>query len=80
MSLGAGDFSILWRLCMESPRQSKLASSLPNKRLSYWWLTGCGRNDKRVGGWCHWSMGFLLLAHLWIHLCLLWITERRIYA
>ncbi len=49
MSLGAGDFSTLWRLCMESPRQPKLASSLPNKRLSYWWLTGCGRNDKRVG-------------------------------
>ena len=35
-----GDFSTLWRLCIESPSQPKLASSLPNKRLSYWRLTG----------------------------------------
>ena len=40
-----GDFSALWRLCIESPSQPKLASSLHNKRLSYWRLTGFGRND-----------------------------------
>ena len=40
-----GDFSTLWRLCIESPSQPKLASSLHNKRLSYWRLTGYGRND-----------------------------------
>ena len=40
------DFSTLWRLCIESPSQPKLASSLPNKRLSYWRLTGSGRNDR----------------------------------
>ena len=39
------DFSTLWRLCIESPSQPKLASSLHNKRLSYWRLTGFGRND-----------------------------------
>ncbi len=35
----------------KSPSQPKLASSLHNKRLSYWRLTGCGRNDggKRIG-------------------------------
>ena len=42
-----GDFSTLWRLCIESPSQPKLASSLHNKRLSYWRLTGFGRNDDR---------------------------------
>ena len=47
--LGEGDFSTLWRLCMESPSQPKLASSLPNKRLSYWRLTGFGRNDNEAG-------------------------------
>ena len=36
-----GDFSTLWRLCIEFPSQPKLASSLPKKRLSYWRLTGC---------------------------------------
>ena len=41
-----GDFSTLWRLCIESPSQPKLASSLHNKRLSYWRLTGFGRNDE----------------------------------
>ena len=41
------DFSTLWRLCIESPSQPKLASSLHNKRLSYWRLTGFGRNDGR---------------------------------
>ena len=44
-SVERGDFSILWRLCIESPSQPKLASSLPNKRLSYWRLTGSTRND-----------------------------------
>ena len=34
---------------MESPSQPKLASSLPNKRLSYWRLTGFGRNDNEAG-------------------------------
>ena len=38
--LERGDFSTLWRLCIESPSQPKLASSLHNKRLSYWRLTG----------------------------------------
>ena len=47
--LGEGDFSTLWRLCMESPSQPKLASSLHNKRLSYWRLTGFGRNDNEAG-------------------------------
>ena len=42
---GGGDFSTLWRLCIESPSQPKLASSLHNKRLSYWRLTRFGRND-----------------------------------
>ena len=44
-----GDFSTLWRLCMESPSQPKLASSLSNKRLSYWRLTGYGRKDIEAG-------------------------------
>ena len=44
-----GDFSTLWRLCIESPSQPKLASSLPNKRLPYWRLTGYGRNDNEAG-------------------------------
>ena len=44
-----GDFSTLWRLCIESPSQPKLASSLHNKRLSYWRLTGFGRNDGNGG-------------------------------
>ena len=44
-TIRGGDFSTLWRLCIESPSQPKLASSLHNKRLSYWWLTGFGRND-----------------------------------
>ncbi len=44
-----GDFSTLWRLCIESPSQPKSASSLPNKRLSYWRLTGYGRNDIETG-------------------------------
>ena len=48
--LGEGDFSTLWRLCIESPSQPKLASSLPNKRLSYWRLTGFGRNDNKAEG------------------------------
>ena len=43
-----GDFSTLWRLCIESPSQPKLASSLHNKRLSYWRLTGCCRNDNEA--------------------------------
>ena len=43
-----GDFSTLWRLCIESPSQPKLASSLHNKRLSYWRLTGFGRNDNEA--------------------------------
>ena len=46
-TMRGGDFSTLWRLCIESPSQPKLASSLHNKRLSYWRLTGCGRNDGR---------------------------------
>ncbi len=48
-TIGGGDFSTLWRLCIESPSQPKLASSLHNKRLSYWRLTGCGRNDGDAG-------------------------------
>ena len=44
-----GDFSTLWRLCIESPSQPKLASSLHNKRLSYWRLTGFRRNDGGCG-------------------------------
>ena len=48
--LGEGDFSTLWRLCIESPSQPKLASSLHNKRLSYWRMTGFGRNDNEAGG------------------------------
>ena len=48
--LGEGDFSTLWRLCIESPSQPKLASSLHNKRLSNWRLTGFGRNDNEAGG------------------------------
>ena len=47
--LGEGDFSTLWRLCIESPSQPKLASNLHNKRLSYWRLTGFGRNDNEAG-------------------------------
>ena len=47
-TMRGGDFSTLWRLCIESPSQPKLASSLHNKRLSYWRLTGYGRNDGRV--------------------------------
>ena len=46
-TIRGGDFSTLWRLCIESPSQPKLASSLHNKRLSYWRLTGFGRNDGR---------------------------------
>ena len=39
---------------MESPSQPKLASSLHNKRLSYWRLTGFGRNDGGAGRrFCH---------------------------
>ena len=45
-----GDFSTLWRSCIGYPSQPKLASSLPNKRLSYCRLTGCGRNDGVLGG------------------------------
>ena len=48
-TIRGGDFSTLWRLCIESPSQPKLASSLHNKRLSYWRLTGCGRNDGGKG-------------------------------
>ena len=44
-TIRGGDFSTLWRLCIESPSQPKLASSLHNKRLSYWRLTGFRRND-----------------------------------
>ena len=44
-TIRVGDFSTLWRLCIESPSQPKLASSLHNKRLSYWRLTGFRRND-----------------------------------
>ena len=44
-SIVRGDLSTLWRLCIEFPSRPKLASSLPNKRLSYWRLTGCARND-----------------------------------
>ena len=44
-TIRGGDFSTLWRLCIESPSQPELASSLHNKRLSYWRLTGFGRND-----------------------------------
>ena len=44
-TIRGGDFSTLWRLCIESPSQPKLASSLHNKRLSYWRLTDFGRND-----------------------------------
>ena len=47
---GEWDFAALWRLCIESPSQPKLASSLHNKRLSYWRLTGFGRNDEGRGG------------------------------
>ena len=48
-TIRGGDFSTLWRLCIESPSQPKLASSLHNKRLSYWRLTGYGRNDGGAG-------------------------------
>ena len=48
-TMRGGDFSTLWRLCIESPSQPKLASSLHNKRLSYWRLTGFGRNDGGAG-------------------------------
>ena len=41
-----GEFLTLWRLCIEFPSQPKLASSLPNKRLSYWRLTDSARNDR----------------------------------
>ena len=44
-SVAQGDFSTLWRSCIGPPSQPKLASSLPNKRLSYCRLTSCGRND-----------------------------------
>ncbi len=47
-TMRGGNFSTLWRLCIESPSQPKLASSLHNKRLSYWRLTGFGRNDERA--------------------------------
>jgi len=47
-TIRGGDFSTLWRLCIDSPSQPKLASSLHNKRLSYWRLTGFGRNDERA--------------------------------
>ena len=49
-TIRGGDFPTLWRLCIESPSQPKLASSLHNKRLSYWRLTGFGRNDGRGAG------------------------------
>ena len=53
-TIRGGDFSTLWRLCIESPSQPKLASSLHNKRLSYWRLTGFGRNDGDGGQrFCH---------------------------
>ena len=47
-AIRAWDFSTLWRSCIGPPSQPKLASSLPNKRLSYCRLTGCGRNDSEV--------------------------------
>ena len=53
-TMGEEDFAALWRLCIESPSQPKLASSLHNKRLSYWRLTGFGRNDEgMVRRFCH---------------------------
>ena len=48
-TMRGGDFSTLWRLCIESPSQPKLASSLHNKRLSYWRLTGFRQNDGGCG-------------------------------
>jgi hypothetical protein len=51
-SMAVGDFSTLWRSCIGPPSQPKLASSLPNKRLSYCRLTGCARNGR---GRVHWS-------------------------
>ena len=47
-AIRAWDFSTLWRSCIGPPSQPKLASSLPNKRLSYWRLTGSRRNDSEV--------------------------------
>ena len=74
--LGEGDFSTLWRLCMESPSQLQLACVeqwwsiismlIPRtpfaasrrspqgdtrnlEQLSYWRLTGFGRNDNEAG-------------------------------
>ena len=47
-TMGEEDFAALWRLCIESPSQPKLASSLHNKRLSYWRLTGYGRDDNEA--------------------------------
>ena len=54
-TIRGGDFPTLWRLCIESPSQPKLASSLQNKRLSYWRLTGFGRNDGG-GGQCFYNL------------------------
>ena len=48
-AIRAWDFSTLWRSCIGPPSQPKLAFSLPNKRLSYWRLTGYGRNDVEAG-------------------------------
>ena len=67
-TMRGGDFSTLWRLCIESPSQPKLASSLHNKRLSYWRLTGFGRNDER-GARCH--------RHLERSRMPLWETDRN---
>ena len=67
-TMRGGDFSTLWRLCIESPSQPKLASSLHNKRLSYWRLTSFGRNDER-GARCH--------RHLERGCMLLWETDRN---
>ena len=58
-AMRGGDFSTLWRLCIESPSQPKLASSLHNKRLSYWRLTGFGRNDERA------RAGFFIICARW---------------
>ena len=58
-SMAVGDFSTLWRSCIGPPSQPKLASSLPNKRLSYCRLTGCARNDsERV----HWSFFLTIIS------------------
>ena len=57
--MAIGDFSTLWRSCIGPPSQPKLASILPNKRLSYCRLTGCARNDsERV----HWSFFLTIIS------------------